>query len=79
MKNIISFIFTIVLINTLYAQEKYSISFDKDDFTFKESEDGYYILSDDNNFFLLEDTTLPALPYTSINILIPSNSDIDMF
>jgi hypothetical protein len=36
MKNIISLILTIVFINTLYGQKEYSISFDKDDFTFKE-------------------------------------------
>jgi len=77
MKNIISLILTIVFINTLYGQKEYSISFDKDDFTFKESENGYYILLDDNNYFLLEDTTLPALPYISVNILIPEDTDIE--
>jgi hypothetical protein len=77
MKNIISLFCAIVFVSTLQAQKKYNISFDKNDFIFIESNVGYSILYGNNDYFLLEDTTLPALPYKSVNILIPNNTDIN--
>jgi hypothetical protein len=58
------------------AQKNYNIKFSKEDFTFEKTEKGYKIKSKEGKFYFKTDTTMPALPYMNINILIPENSNI---
>lgn len=53
-----------------------SLSFNKDDFEFKQDISGsFYIIPKQYEYFLQSDTLLPALPYIGYNVLI-SNTDL---
>ena len=60
----------------LYAQhtKTYTLSFDKKDFTLQSTENGTVIHSSKHNLILGEETSLPALPLVSVNILLPESS-----
>jgi hypothetical protein len=77
MKNILLILTAMAINYQISAQSKYNIHFEKESFTYNWSKDGYNISCQDDDFFLLEDASLPALPYKSINILIPENSIIE--
>ncbi|MCT4688509.1 C25 family cysteine peptidase [Vallitalea sp.] len=76
MKKILLCVTTLLLCSVVIAQKNYNIKFNKQDFTFKKTEKGYKIKSKEGKFYFKSDTTSPALPYVSINILIPENSSI---
>ena len=59
------------------AQKNYRVHFNIGEFTFNNNSQGEVnIVGADLEFFFLEDTLLPALPYTTKNILIPRNAKI---
>lgn len=62
----------------IYGQRSYKITFDKNDFEFEQNE-VLEIIPKSPDYFLMEDTLQPALPYTSRNILIPSHSKVKDF
>ena len=73
-------IFFIVLLAINLAalsQSNYNLKFDEKDFSFVETEKGYQIVCKNADYYLLEDTTLPALPHKIISILIPENTDVE--
>ncbi|NLJ82584.1 MAG: hypothetical protein GX330_05605 [Bacteroidales bacterium] len=77
-KIILSFWVILFLTNNIIAQVNYNIKFDKGKFSFTLNEDGNYsIIPNEDSYFFIEDTTLPALPYTTINILVPKNVNIE--
>jgi hypothetical protein len=63
----------------IYSQTSYKITFDKKDFVFEQNNTTLKIIPKKMDYFLMEDTLQPALPYTSCNILIPINSKIKDF
>lgn len=75
----IHILYMMLLVNTaMYAQASYKIAFDKNDFTFEQNR-AVEIVPKRTDYFLMEDTLQPALPYTTCNILIPKNSKIKDF
>ncbi len=60
---------------------KYEVSFSKDDFTFIKDDVGVMHISPKKqlDFSVSGDTTHPALPYTTIQIGIPSNTEVSGF
>ncbi len=77
MEKIITFIVLLLSITgNLYSKDNYNITFSQDEFTLKKSASGYYIQTDNIDYILLEDTTLPALPYLGVDILLPEGKSI---
>ena len=61
----------------VFSQSNYNLNFEENEFSFLETEIGYQILPKSVDYYLLGDTTLPALPYKTIHILIPENTDVE--
>jgi len=61
----------------IFAQSNYNLKFEENEFSFWETATGYQILPKSVDYYLLGDTTLPALPYKTIYILIPENMDVE--
>lgn len=77
MKKIFILLFTIAAYYSAFAQSNYTLNFDEQDFTFSETKNGYAVQSQSADYYLLGDTTLPALPYKNIYILVPENVDVE--
>jgi hypothetical protein len=60
----------------VFAQSNYNLKFEENEFSFLETAIGYQILPKSADYYLLGDTTLPALPYKTIHILIPENTEV---
>ena len=61
----------------VFSQSNYSLKFEENEFSFLKTETGYQIVSKSADYYLLGDTTQPALPYKTIHILIPENTDVE--
>jgi len=61
----------------LFSQSSYNLKFDINEFSLLNTEKGYQIQCKNTDYCLLDDTTLPALPYKNIYILIPENTNIE--
>ena len=77
MKWIFILLQVVVIHLTVFSQSNYNLKFEKNEFSFLRTEMGYQILSRSVDYYLLGDTTLPALPYKTIHILIPENTDVE--
>ena len=61
---------------TTMAQMSYTFNFNEDDYTLVRSEDTLSIISKSDNYIYISDTTLPALPYSAYNILLPRGGNV---
>ncbi len=61
----------------IFSQSNYNLKFEENEFSFFKTPIGYEIISKGSDYYLLEDTTLPALPYKTIHILIPENTNVE--
>ena len=61
----------------VFSQSNYNLKFEENEFSFLETARGYQILPKSADYYHLGDTTLPALPYKTIHILIPENTDVE--
>jgi hypothetical protein len=61
----------------VFSQANYNLKFKENEFSFLETAIGYQILPKSADYYLLGDTTLPALPYKTIHILIPENTEVE--
>ena len=61
----------------VFSQSNYNLRFEEKEFSFTETKSGYEISCKNADYYLLGDTTLPALPYKNCYILVPENVEID--
>ena len=73
MKRLISVGLCLITCICLVAQttKTYTLTFDRNDFTLLQTENGYVIESDKHDLRLEEDFSKPAIPYVIVNILLP--------
>jgi len=76
MKKIVILLQVMAICLAIFPQSNYSLKFEENDFSFVEMETGCRILSKDAGYYLLSDTTLPALTYKTVYILVPENTDL---
>lgn len=67
---IFAFIFVVCSISS-FAIKEYTLSFNKHEYSISSNDAGEMTIELSGNDFYLSDTLLPALPYTSIKILVP--------
>ena len=81
MKRLISIGIYLISCICLVAQttKTYTVSFDKNDFIIKDYNQKKIITSPVHNLAFDKDTTLPAIPYKIINILLPENEKLKNF
>ena len=77
MKRIFILLQVVAIHLVVFSQSNYNLKFEENEFSFLETEIGYQILPKSVDYYLLGDTTLPALPYKTIHILIPENTDVE--
>ncbi|MBQ3675765.1 MAG: hypothetical protein II926_00155 [Bacteroidales bacterium] len=79
MKQFFNIIIAIFFVSqSIYAQS-YSLKFNLSDFDLIEEKGLVYIKASNGAYVLLEDTSLPALPYKIVNILLPNETELDNF
>ena len=66
-----------VMYLAVFSQSNYNLKFEENEFSFLKTEVGHQILCKNADYYLLGDTTLPALPYKTIHILIPDDADVE--
>lgn len=57
----------------------YTLTFDREDFTIEDYNDGKIVTSSEHNIAFDEDITKPAIPYKVVNILLPENQKLKTF
>lgn len=77
MKRIFTLLQVMAIHLAVFSQSNYNLIFEENEFSFFLTEMGYQILPQNTDYYLLGDTTLPALPYKTIHILIPENTDVE--
>ncbi len=74
----ISFVFVFVVCSIVaISQSQYNITFDDTDFIYVETNGAYKVLTENSDYYFINDTSSPALPYKNIYILIPENATLE--
>ena len=81
MKQLIFIVLYLISCICLVAQttKTYTITFDREDFTIEDYNDGKIVTSSEHNIAFDEDITKPAIPYKVVNILLPENQKLKSF
>ncbi len=79
MKQFFKVFIAIFLISQSIFGQNYSVKFDLSDFELLEDKGLVYIKASNDAYVLLEDTSLPALPYKIVNILLPNETELENF